>query len=237
MQQSKKPKILVGCPVSDYHEYCTEEFIQSIKSFTYQNYDVLLVDNSESDRFYNSIKDKVNVEKIPYSKSVYERLINSRNKLRERALEGGYDYLFSIEQDVIAPKNIIQKLLEHKKDIISGVYFIPEMRGDKPRLAPMIWAEHPTDPMKKTNIKDEVIAGKYLIKIAACGLGCLLISRKVLEKIKFRYDLKQGTGVDDSFFSFDAAKTGFEMYADTATKCKHLINGRKWYWKDLVKQV
>lgn len=231
-----QPRILAGCPVSDYHEYCTDEFIESLKTLSYTNYDILLVDNSKDDRFYNSIKNRVHVLKADYHPSVYERVIRSRNILRQKVLDGNYDYFFSLEQDVIPPRNVIERLLKYDKKIISGVYFLPEMKSGKAKLMPLIWAEHPDDPKKKTDIRDDIIAGKYLIKIHACGLGCLMIHRSVLEKIKFRYDLSQGDGIDDSFFSLDSMTEGFEMYADTAVKCKHIIKDRSWYWKDIVKQ-
>ena len=41
-KNEEKSKVLVGCPVSDYHEYCTEQYIQAIKNLTYNNYDILL---------------------------------------------------------------------------------------------------------------------------------------------------------------------------------------------------
>ena len=232
----ENPKVLVGCPVSDYHEYCTKEYLEAIKSLTYTNYDILLVDNSKDDRFYNTIKDKVPVLRTGYHPNVYERVIRSRNALRQRALDGGYDYFLSLEQDVIPPRNVIERLLKYGKKIISGVYFIPEMKNGKARLAPMIWAEHQADPKKKLDIREDIINGKNLIKAGACGLGCVLIHRKVLEQIPFRYNTSEGDGIDDSFFSLDARNKGFEIYADTAIKCLHLIKGRNWYWKDLVKQ-
>ena len=105
-KNEEKSKVLVGCPVSDYHEYCTEQYIQAIKNLTYNNYDILLVDNSKDDRFYNSIKDNVPVIRDKYQPNVYDRIISSRNLLRKKTLEGGYDYLFSLEQDVIPPKNV-----------------------------------------------------------------------------------------------------------------------------------
>ena len=40
------------------------------------------------------------------------------------------------------------------------------------------------------------ILKEKLIEVAASGLGCLLIKRNVIEKIKFRYD-KRFEGFDD----------------------------------------
>ncbi len=230
----EKPKVLVGCPVSDYHEYCTDEFIESVKTLTYDNYDMLLVDNSEDGKFYNSIKDKVPVIRGKYFNSVHERIIYNRNLLRQKVLDERYDYFFSLEQDVIPPRKVIERLLAYKKEIITGVYFKPWDYGDHKKPVAMIWIRHPNDPSKKVTISNDIVLGKHLLKVDFCGLGCLMIHRNVLEKVKFRYDLKQGDGMDDMFFCKDASSQGLEIYADTAIKCHHLVKERPWCWKAIL---
>jgi len=233
--QDANAKVLVGCPVSDFHEYCTKEYVHAIKNLTYKNYDPLLVDNSQDDKFFNSIKDQVACIRSEYSDSPYERVIRCRNILREKALKEGYDYFLSLEQDVIPPSNVIEMMLRQKKDLLTGVYFLPKQKGDKVELIATMWTLHPEDKTKKVDISNDIILGKHLLKISLCGLGCILISRKVLEKIKFRHDPSIGDGIDDVFFCHDARQQGFEIYADTSIKCKHLIKGRNWYWLDLIK--
>ena len=73
---------------------------------------------------------------------------------------------------------------------------------------------------------------KGLLKIAVSGLGCILIHRSVLEKIKFRYD-KKYPSFDDIFFGLDCKENNFGIYADTNIVCKHLLKNRPWKWKDL----
>ena len=48
------PKVLVGAPVCDLYEYCFDEFLDTIKGLNYDNYDILLVDNSKDDKFFNN---------------------------------------------------------------------------------------------------------------------------------------------------------------------------------------
>lgn len=230
------PKVLVGAPVSDHHEYCTEEFIKALKQLNYSNYDILLVDNSKEDNFINSLKNKVPIIKGKYFPKIHDRLIHNRNILRQKALDEGYDYFLNIDQDVIPPKDIIQRMLKHRKKIVTGIYFNPWSKDGKTKLIATIWRNHPTKEGKMVAIKDEIIQGDNIIKIDSCGSGCLLIHKDVLQKIKFRYDLNFGRGVDDVFFCLDAKKEGFQIYADTSIKCKHLITGRQWSWDDLLSE-
>jgi len=68
------------------------------------------------------------------------------------------------------------------------------------------------------------------IEVGACGLGCVLIHKDVLKKIKFRFD-KKYEGFDDIWFAYDAFNNNFKIFADTSIKCKHLIKG--WNWEGI----
>jgi len=233
-EKEEKPKVLVGSPVSEYHEYCTDEFIEGLKNLDYDNYDILLIDNSKDDRFFDSIKNKVPVAKGRYFNSIHERLSFNRNLLREKALDEGYDYFLNIDQDVVPPKDAIQKMISCRKDVITGIYFNPWEKDGKVRLLATIWVCPPNDSNKLVPVREDIVNGNNLVKIDSCGSGCLLIHRSVLEKIKFRYDLTQGEGVDDVFFCQDVKKEGISIYADTSVKCKHMLKGRTWCWNDML---
>ena len=77
------PKILVGGPVSDHHDYCFDSFVKSLKSLSYQNFDILLVDNSKDNNFFNKIKDLFPTIKIPYNEEVKIRPKIKGEKLQE----------------------------------------------------------------------------------------------------------------------------------------------------------
>ena len=78
-----EPRVLVGAPVCDLYEYCFDEFLNAIKNLTYKNYDILLVDNSKDDKYFNKIKDKVNAVRIEYIEKMRERVVKSHNILRK----------------------------------------------------------------------------------------------------------------------------------------------------------
>ena len=214
------PKILIGCPTYEGKSYCFDEYAKGIKDIDYDNFDVLLADNSKTDDYFNKIKQKLPAIKAEFNENPKENIINSRNILRQRFLEGNYDYFLSLEQDIIPPKDIIKKLLLHKKDIIAGHYIVPKVINGKQIAVSTVLIRNSNG--KLITLPRELSEQKELIKIEACGLGCVLISRKVLEKIKFRYE-KEKPAYDDMWFSKDAKEAGFEMFLDPTVKCRHLI--------------
>tara|TARA_Y100000310_G_scaffold338661_1_gene429001 strand:+ start:1837 stop:2520 length:684 start_codon:yes stop_codon:yes gene_type:complete len=226
----KLPKILVGCPTSNHKEYCIEEYAEAIKNLTYPNYDILLVDNSQTEEYSKKLqKLGLEVKRDKYLERARERIVHSRNILREYALENNYDYFLSLEQDVIPPKDVLEQLLQHGKEVVTGVYFTKYTIQGKPVLKPLLWkAKGKTLEF----VEEEKIIQPQLIIVKASGLGCVLISREVLEKISFRLS-EENTTYDDMTFCEDLHKQGISLYADTAIKCKHLITGMNW---DVIKE-
>ena len=213
------PKVLVGCPTADYKSYCLKEYADAVKSLTYLSYDVLIVDNSSNYEYFKKIKEQgLNVIKGPYFEGARERIVHSRNMIREKVLSGGYDYFFSLEQDVIPEKDAIERLIRHNKKIVSGVVYNNLPAGNEIKLMPMIYVQHPLDQTGLWYISEKELRKEQLVEVKACGLGCVLIHRDMIKKIKFRY----AKGFDDMMFCKDAVELGFKIFADTSVKPKHL---------------
>lgn len=224
-------KILVGCPASELKGYALERYAEGIKSLDYPHLDIIIVDNSKGDSYLGKIKQLgLPVVKGPYSESARQRIIDSRNILRQKALDEGYDYFFSLEQDVIPPRDVIQQLLGRGKKIVTGVYFSYQTNNNVTLLVPLLWKRVGKDEVRFMLEKE--VAEPKLIEVGACGLGCILIHRDVLEKVKFRFD-KRDKGFDDMWFCKDSFDAGFRIFADTSVKCKHLIKG--WSWDGVKK--
>ena len=227
-------KVLVGCPTSFHKGYCINEYAEAIKNLSYDNYDILLVENSEDNEYYKKIKQlNIPVIKGPYFESARDRIVASRNILKEKAIQS-YDYLLSLEQDVIPPKDIIERMLSHNKKVISGIYFNRNVFEDGIKLIPLAYVEIPGNeelPSMRTLNENELLSNK-LIKIISCGLGCILIHKDALKKITFRYEKNS---FDDRWFCIDLYKNNIELYCDTSIKCKHFILNRPFQWKDIKK--
>lgn len=220
-------KTLVGAAISDKYSYCFEEFYNSIKQLE-GNFDVLLVDNSETESYFNQLKEKgVEITRGKYLEEPRDRMVFNRNILRDYAIDNNYDYLLCLDSDIVLNKNTLKNLLSHKKEVISAVYFRPLTNKGKTSIVPLILEYDESKKLKLVSIED-----KKVKKINMTGLGCILISKRVLNKIPFRYD----QGFDDEAFCQDLEKYHIPLYVDTSEIVKHLFLKRPWKW-DKFKQI
>tara|TARA_Y100000034_G_scaffold81602_1_gene97827 strand:+ start:281 stop:967 length:687 start_codon:yes stop_codon:yes gene_type:complete len=224
------PKILVGCPTSSSHKYALEQYAEALKALTYPNFDILIVDNSQDNTYFNKIKSLgLPVIKGPYYESARDRIIASRNLLRQKTIDENYDYFLSLEQDVLPPPDLLQNLLKYKKRVTTAIYFNYLNRANETRTLPVIWTRI-DDKTRYVMQANELNTG--LVKIAGSGLGCILIHKTILEKIKFRYE-KRYPAFDDVYFFLDCKDKGINLYANTNIICKHLLKNRPWDWRNI----
>lgn len=231
------PRVLLGCPTSEVKAYALEKFVEGLYSLTYPAFDIVIEDNSpKSDYFHRlqAIAEKWNREKSPstflvirsgyLSKFARERIIIGRNKIREKVLDGGYDYFFSLEQDVVPPVDIIERLISRNKEIISGCYFTVFPNYPSVRLVAFkhVPPANPAEPFWDVGPPlgiMEVLPSR-LLDVSVVGVGCLLINRSVLKKVSFRYDAATDAS-DDMFFCYDARKAGYSVFLDSSQFCQH----------------
>lgn len=242
------PKVLIGVAVSDMHAYAIEEFVKALEKIKYANFDILFVENSVDDKFYNYLKEKysqISIVREHYShKKIRKKLVECKNFMREKVLKEGYDYLLTLDQDTLVPENVLEKLLGFKKDFVAGVYFgYPHKEGfnltqknivkiDEGKatiLVPIVWVSHPQDVNKVRYLTVEELKPERLIEAFLVGGGCVLLSRKFLEDVSFRY-VEENTNYDDYWLCNDARENGYTVYVDTGCICKHLILKREWHW-------
>ena len=232
-------KVLVAAPICEWYEYCFPEFSKALRSLTYPKKGYFFVDNSVGMRFYQRVlAEGFKAEKSEHLHRIRDMVTRDHNRIRQKVLDDGYDYLLILDQDVIPPADVIERLMAHDKDVVSAMYFGHHDIGQgQVQAMPFAWVfsgEH-KDWNNTGYLLDSEVWTDQLLKIAFSGMGCILIKRAVLEKISFRYSLEMDAW-DDRWLGVDVWDNGFEFYLDTSVKCQHLYKDRPFSYWELKKQ-
>jgi hypothetical protein len=135
-----------------------------------------------------------------------------------------YDYLFSVDSDIVFAKDTLKKLLAHDKDMVSGIY-----RQRKEDVHVIEVYEY-NENGGCTNIPYEKIKNTPLVELAACGMGCVLIKSEVFRTIGYPQYVYHSaldhrhTLSEDVDFCRKAKAKGFGIFADTTILCDHIGN-------------
>jgi hypothetical protein len=247
------------------HEYCTEDYIKGLKNLTYQNADILLIDNSKDEKFFEKIKSLG----IPVIRSANDyddprkKLVECRNILREKVLSGGYDYFFDVDQDVIPPADSIERFLRRDKPVVTGIYFTNLAVGDRDITVPVVYGWFSDEEQKflienKEKVRNDsprlyramvennfdfTKIRKQLMPEDVEGDQLILVKLCgtgclfVHRSVleKIKFRENPGRGFDDMTFCMDLIENKIPLYADTSVKCMHMIKGRKWNWEDVLR--
>lgn len=134
-----------------------------------------------------------------------------RNMTIRKALEGGYDYLLSVDTDLVLEEHTLQVLLEADKDCVAGLFWTNGWSN--------AWMY---DQVSENNLPEWQKPGLYRVG----GTGALfLIKRKVLEAgVDYTPipNLKKAVFGEDRHFCIRAVCHGFEIWADNHCQPVHL---------------
>jgi len=219
-------KVLVGCPTYSGQEYCLDRFLAGLDAISYDSVEVVFVDNSDDDMYLKRLKDikmagkKITVLKDAISDTRISRIISSRNRVRDHFLKGDYSHLLFLDTDIIAPCDVIERLLALDTDVASGVYLGRVVIDGKLHLIPILYRHHDGGRVRTVTMTEAM--NDDIFDISVCGLGCCLVRKTVVEKIRFRRFGNTSDSGEDTAFCLDVQGNGFEIKADTSVKCAHM---------------
>lgn len=159
---------------------------------------------------------------IEFKSFLGDQIDQIRNSIAKFVVNGDYDYLFSVDSDIVFQSDTLLKLFSHNVDIVSGLYI-----QRKPGQHILEIYEHNTYG-GVSNISYENVVGRGLVEIASCGFGCALIKSEVFKKVQtpyFKYHSAlshSNTISEDIDFCKKALSAGFKIWADTTIHCKHI---------------
>jgi len=218
------PKVLLGIVTYEGKDYVFDKFWKNIQSLTYDNFDVVVIDNTRTKKYYSKLKRR-GVPVIHINRGANSRIAQAKslNKIRDIMLKGDYEYFMSIESDLIPPIDIIQRLMTHNVDVVGCMYIIGmmSMKNQPPR--PCLFVTEPKkdkpNSFRTANLDADVgfgLFGHGVIPIHGCGLGTTLIKRNIMEDIPFKYDLNKGKVIhSDVLFYMDMNNLKKTVYVDT----------------------
>ena len=151
-------------------------------------------------------------------------VVEATNFLVQKCLDEDWDRLWIVEADVEVPKHALVRLLSGGGDIELGIY--PNHRSDL-RLMAGYFQERcdRVKPVVHSVIDVEQLRGKVFESMVWAGIGCALISRSVLERLRFvwdQYEFQRFVGVHDQLFLFQVQQLGFSVFLHGDVLCGHV---------------
>lgn len=143
------------------------------------------------------------------------------NKLVDAALEHDCSHLFIVEDDSWFAPDALMRLLAHDKPVVTGL-----CRSRQPPFLPYIYSGLAEDGLVKRLLKPE---DEGLIKVAATGMGGILINTAVFQHLKrpyfSTYYIGERSWGQDVLFGKSLIEAGVDVYCDLdviighATQC------------------
>ena len=171
----------------------------------------------------NAAYDVINSKNVTmYHDHLWDRQLVSnmsvyRNMTIRRALEGGYDYLLSVDTDLVLEEHTLQVLLEDDKDCVAGLFWTNGWSN--------AWMY---DQVTGNNLPEWQEPGVYRVG----GTGALfLIKRKVLEAgVDYTPipNIRKAVFGEDRHFCIRAVCNGFEIWADNRCQPVHLYKNKHY---------
>lgn len=146
----------------------------------------------------------------------------AREKAAEEAVRGNFDYLYQIDDDMICPDDLFERLYRHNVDIVSPLAFTRN-----PPYFPVAYENREYWDSKNSSmtfVNDTIknYPKNVLFRTDANGFGAVLIKVDIIRKMKQPWFMSTtGTG-EDILFCYKATKAGAKVYMDSSTKLGHL---------------
>ena len=144
----------------------------------------------------------------------------ARNDIVQKAMDGGFDYIFMVDSDMIIPQDALQRLLEYPTEICLG-------------LCPRKNTKDGTTCIYKfgqINYNDAYtyhdLPEEPRVLVHGGGMACALIKVDVFKDLQYPYfkyvTYDNGSELsEDLYFCSQAKANGYNIFVDTRVRCGH----------------
>ncbi|MBO7701975.1 MAG: hypothetical protein J6S36_03590 [Eggerthellaceae bacterium] len=154
----------------------------------------------------------------------------ARNSIVRKALEGNYDHLMMVDNDVTVPGDALVNLMSHGVDVVMGYYAHRNKGNDATTKTNVCKRGELNYTMQFTGeeLASKRDSGEYLTRVHGGGMGCILVRCSALKKMSYPYfkwtDYGNGTMLsEDLYFCEQCRMAGIKVYADTRVSCGHIF--------------
>lgn len=152
-------------------------------------------------------------------------VVSARNECVRELLRNDHEYLLMVDDDTVVPLDTIARLLALKADVATGI--TPIVRVGV-LMSNIVSKDLPSKCARPPHMADfSGILTPAAHDIELCGLSCVLVHRRVFEKIGFPWfdwqeDEEGNVDSEDMLFCQQARAAGFTIRADTGLICGHI---------------
>lgn len=150
----------------------------------------------------------------------------ARAWLGSEAAQAGAEWFLWLDDDMIPPDDVLEKLLAHGKNIVSATYFSRSHSTATGDGQYPICAFTMTDPKTGKPFAPPPLEPRGLKEVQIVGFGCLLMHRTVWDDVwklsggsPFRTEAEL---TEDVYFLNFARKAGHSVWLDTSLVAGHL---------------
>ena len=169
----------------------------------------------------------------------------ARNRIAQKAINGNYDYVFMIDNDVVLPRTVLLDMLDDPKAVCLGYYAhrnennLYNGRVSVCRLKDSAGNLYFNYPLESEYTAEELGRmredGTHKLWIHGGGMGCALIWTEVFQKLKYPWydwvnyaDDSRGMLSEDLYFCEQCKAAGIPVFTDTRAACGHMLRHIQW---------
>lgn len=229
LDRKKRPKILIGSLTADAKDYILPLWLSHIQGLTYSNLEYFLYDTTpdqgdHAEYVKKFINDKITLSHKPELNSgpLREVIALGLEEIRKYFLASDCEGLLILECDVFPPLNVLEKMVAEDRPVLSGPYLTGD--GHSKYLMFQDCDFHEKEAFQKAyQMSFDASFGMFdgtVRDVYGAGLGCVLMTRGIARRIRFRWDANDSS-FPDSFFYQDLFIRQIPNAVDTSFICRH----------------
>lgn len=153
------------------------------------------------------------------------RVDQVRNLIADWTKKNSFSHVFFVDHDITFPPDTLERLISYDKPVISGVY---RQRNEEQHLEIYNQNYAKTSPEELYKLRNYVDGHNDLIRIGACGFGCVLVKTEVFDIVgypQFEYHVAldhNNTLSEDVDFCRKVNNKNLSVWCDRSVVCGHI---------------